>query len=630
MPTSEELPINVPWKLVAASPDMMDTKYCNKQFPYAWRSSLAIYTYELSESELPKEYSDHHITYIKLACSITGYQPSKEETQRGFVSFPNVPTEEMKRIMSEYFACYGVLVNVAVFPDPLLQPKEVSPFTYPCIIDFEPKSRELIQAATEKGEVLTASFSEVKTDKTFIHTHTTKIGLELGGKATLGSNNPKGDAKSGSGDAKSGSGDAKSGWGAELNAKLSAGWEDSDQEKRTVQSDASRERKETQGTTTTISQMYNLLTGYHVGTNRAVFLMLPRPHTLQPTNRRTFAQGLRMIEGIQEFFLVVSMPKEITRYCIEVNLETGHFPEEVKLEYPKIEYETNSEKFWVIKFAGKDTWSENRVRIDTTKHLTNGWEVDRTKGDLPGHEGIREVKEMNETNGAAVDHLRDYDYRALDDSTVEVVGSIAGDVRIKGEGDDDANFKKLYEVFTRRPKTLVADALPKVTTPFLITSRSLCVCLGYVDLKLKESVSKSLGDSIVDVQKIIVPMGLLSSSTSSIESPQPIPNFEELLKEIQVAMTNSWRLPTRQVFGEVNFLDSDYFKDRIREVLPERELHIPISKLGVISEKVVNLLGEKCTIGDVLAMDIDAFAERTKLDVSEAIKERRKLLGYKK
>lgn len=616
MPTSEglSLPTNIPWKLVAASPDMMDTKYCNKQFPFAWRSSLAIYTYEPAEKELPKEYSDSHITYIKLACSITGYQPSEAETQRGFVSFPNVPTEEIKRIMSEYFACYGALVNVAVFPDPLLQPKEVSPFTYPCIIDFEPKSRELIQAATEKGEVLTASFSEVKTDKTLIHTHTTKTGLELGGKGTWGSN-PKGDAKSGSGE-------AKSGWGAELNAKLSAGWEDSDQEKRTVQTDASRERKETQGTTTNISQMYNLLTGYHVGTNRAVFLMLPRPHTLQPTNRRTFAAGLRVIEGIQEFFLVVSRPKEITRYCIEVNLETGHFPEEVKLEHSEIKYDDEIDEFWVnIIAVGRG----DRVSIETTYDIANGWEINRKKGD-PGHPGIEEVKGKGEMNQEARDYLRDYNYRAISDSTVKVFGSIEGGGFWQGSGD--AIFEQLYRVFIRRPKTLVADALPKVTTPFLITSRSLCVCLGYVDLKLKEAVSKSLGDSIVDIREITIPMGLASTSSGG-EPPQPIPNFGELLGGIQSAMTTSWRLPTRQAFGEIGFLDSDYFKDRIREVLPEKELHTPVAKLGVLSEKVVNLLGEKCTFGDVLAMDIATFARRTKLDVSEAIEVRRKLFTQK-
>src|SRR5207245_652882 len=98
-------------------------------------------------------------------------------------------------------------------------------------------------------------------------------------------------------------------------------------------------RRENQSTTTNLSQMYNLLTGYHAGTNRAVFLMLPRPHTLQPTDHRTFVQGLRMIEGLQDFFLIVSRPRQMSALCIEASLETGHFPEDVVVQSPNVEYD---------------------------------------------------------------------------------------------------------------------------------------------------------------------------------------------------------------------------------------------------------------------------------------------------
>src|SRR5262249_59811803 len=102
-----------------------------------------------------------------------------------------------------------------------------------------------------------------------------------------------------------------------------------EQDTSQTQTDESRDRRERYATTTSISQMYNLLTGYHLGTNRAVFLMFPRPHVLQPTDFRTFVQGLRYIEGVQEFFLVVARPKEITGLGIEASLETGHFHEDV-------------------------------------------------------------------------------------------------------------------------------------------------------------------------------------------------------------------------------------------------------------------------------------------------------------
>ena len=52
------LPINVPWKLIAVSEDMMDKQFCDKEFPFAWRSSLAISVYEPPPEELPEDLCD--------------------------------------------------------------------------------------------------------------------------------------------------------------------------------------------------------------------------------------------------------------------------------------------------------------------------------------------------------------------------------------------------------------------------------------------------------------------------------------------------------------------------------------------------------------------------------------------
>ena len=174
--------------------------------------------------------------------------------------------------------------------------REVGLTDYPHIIDFEPKIRDLYQAATQNGEILTASVSGVKTDKTGSHTKSTETGLELASKYTS----------------------PPSEYGqAEVSSKISHKWGTTDQDSFQVQGDASRNSRETEGTSTSISQMYNLLTGYHQGTNRATFIMLPRPHMLQPTDRRTFAQGLRIIEGVQEFFLVVEYPPGMPGLCVE-------------------------------------------------------------------------------------------------------------------------------------------------------------------------------------------------------------------------------------------------------------------------------------------------------------------------
>ena len=80
------LPIDVPWYLIAASPDMMTTSFCNQPgddanaYPPAWHSSLAIYAYEPSPDDLPTELCNQKITYLKVTCSITGFQPTAEES----------------------------------------------------------------------------------------------------------------------------------------------------------------------------------------------------------------------------------------------------------------------------------------------------------------------------------------------------------------------------------------------------------------------------------------------------------------------------------------------------------------------------------------------------------------------
>src|SRR5690606_40785851 len=58
-------------------------------------------------------------------------------------------------------------------------------------------------------------------------------------------------------------------------------------------SDESTERRELYSHTTQLSQMYNLFQAFHVGTNRALFLMEPRPHVRQ--SEATFIQGPRAV-----------------------------------------------------------------------------------------------------------------------------------------------------------------------------------------------------------------------------------------------------------------------------------------------------------------------------------------------
>ena len=89
-----------------------------------------------------------------------------------------------------------------------------------------------------------------------------------------------------------------------------------------VHADQARENRETFSHTTQLTQMYHQFTSYHLGTNRAVFFMLPQPHIIQAKN--TFVNGPRLLEGVQEIFLVVFRPQAVNEICVEAYLETGH------------------------------------------------------------------------------------------------------------------------------------------------------------------------------------------------------------------------------------------------------------------------------------------------------------------
>jgi hypothetical protein len=96
--------------------------------------------------------------------------------------------------------------------------------------------------------------------------------------------------------------------------------------------DESHERRETTSHTAQISQLWHLLDSYHVGTNRALFFVQPRPHVLQAPSGFV-GDAPRSIEGIQEFFLIVNQPQDTPDFCLDVRLDTGHLTETHVMDY---------------------------------------------------------------------------------------------------------------------------------------------------------------------------------------------------------------------------------------------------------------------------------------------------------
>ena len=113
---------------------------------------------------------------------------------------------------------------------------------------------------------------------------------------------------------------------------------------------------------------------------------------MQPTDRRTFVQGLRFIEGVQDFFLIVLRDKDQPALNVDVFLQTGHFPENVDLPPPAAESVYEFADFtlhWEDSMNASDTWTffgdgyktAHRKQVFDVVDEANGWEADPTRGD---------------------------------------------------------------------------------------------------------------------------------------------------------------------------------------------------------------------------------------------------------
>jgi hypothetical protein len=313
------LPTDIPWTRRCVSTDMVDPHICDTSSLYRWRSSIAIFEYEPDEEN--QTYDGMIITYLKVSATITGYQENPEEIGlklRGLRSYwqDQAGIDDYLDKLQTYYPCYGAVLEVAVGP----QDEEGTRIDdYPYFLDFEPKKRELYELVTDTGETMSRSLESVDLGKssTSVRSHEV-VDVDKGWAAAAGV-----EAKGVKVDL---SGSRQGEWGAR---------DVSQEESQNVRStDASQESRETQSHTTQLSQMYHQLDSYHLGTNRAVFFVHPRPHTIE--TEHTFVNGPRNIEGIQEFVFVVIRPTKVEQFCVEAYLETGHIGKVPRTELDEI------------------------------------------------------------------------------------------------------------------------------------------------------------------------------------------------------------------------------------------------------------------------------------------------------
>ncbi len=314
------LPVDIPWRRRCVTEDMIDVGDCGRELPPRWQPSIAVFEYEPPESE--QIHDDLTVSYLKVTCSITGHTSEELSTLGNLVPYYYDPSvEEFVLTSAEQDACYGALVHVTVQP----RERDIDVSEYPFIADFQPKRRELLELVTQTGSTLTRSLDEVQVRKG----GTTATNSEIADSdkqidwSALGA---AGGAAAGG--ALGGPAGAVAGGaiGSELGGMLSGSQSDKPVNQAPTENllttDRSVEKREEYSHTTHLSQMYHQLTSYHLGTNRALFFVLPRPHVVQTL--RTFVNGPRQLEGIQEFMLTVVRPRSMEHVCVNVIMELAH------------------------------------------------------------------------------------------------------------------------------------------------------------------------------------------------------------------------------------------------------------------------------------------------------------------
>lgn len=307
--TSLSLPIDIPWERVCVTNDMLDPARGNPaETPPMWQSSLALFRYVPPDEY--QIYPDRRIIYYKLSCTISNYQPRSEQlvgliNPGAELTLGAMANDEVLRRLATSLPCTGAVVYITV--SPAKPTKDIN--TYPYFLEIQPRQRALYEQVTQGQESSSRSLENLQIRKDAASSNSIEVV-----------------------DQTKGGGITVFGTGAQSSVDQgvkSLGRLDSQQITTT---DSSREARETQSFTTQLSQMYTLLQAYHLGTNRVFFFLTPRPHAVEPP---TGIIGPRKLDGIQDFFLVVSQPKEQDLPCLTARLDTGHLHIEPIMDYAR-------------------------------------------------------------------------------------------------------------------------------------------------------------------------------------------------------------------------------------------------------------------------------------------------------
>ncbi len=615
-------PTDIQWRRLCVSSDMLVRDVCDREFPPRWRSSIAIFTYEPPEDQ--QTYPDHLVSYVKVSCSITGIQPGAEvgmDHPEAIADFNDAKViEEFASIVDQYYPCYGAVLEVAVKPN--LQGEGLSHVplsTFPYFIDFEPKKREVIEVVTDTGERMSRSEAAVNVRKGT----TTTVGHEVVDTDTWGLN-----AGVTAGVVSLGGMFSHSSGTTDMTGT---------QQENIRTTDHAREQRELFSHQTQLSQMYHQFTGYHIGTNRAVFFMLPRPHILD--REHTFVNGPRQLEGVQDVLLVMMRPKSMDTVCVEAYLETAH------LGFKENVYEQRTETTEL---------AVHESRLETTHEYTlpfdvpDGWELD-TEMDGGWYFGqVGSTSPLPQDDPVISTRIVSQDMdQIVFGATLAPVGSHMAGGGMTGVTlwMQDYEASLVLTVHLRQ-----VDEVPKsVPQDLYLTGRGVCCCQGTTAQPYPYG-----HESMGEVTHELPPSSTVPQDTDPQYSSVALLNELAVppMADVHVAAGSGMRMaaanrlrgyigqwlmrsmssPSRYARGKMSFLDSQLLGSRIAEAIgasghadnvPVREINGLASDLA----EAVSATAPALRRADLLRMPLAEMRHRFEISHDQAVTLRRAALG---
>jgi hypothetical protein len=630
------LPIDIPWKRLCVSSDMIDDRGCDREFPFRWLSSVSVFSYEPPEEH--QTYEGMTVSYLKITCTITGWQPGGTVGQIGFENplakiqafATDTKVIEAYKSLLKYYPCHGALLEVSLTPTGDAETlKKIPKSTYPYIIDFEPKKREVYELVSQTGESMSRTLSEVNVQKGMTTTTGAEIldvdkqidmrtlGMIAGGVGGFAVGGPAGAV-------------GGAALGGQLGGLLGGGGETSvrdmnqSQKSNVRTTDHAREMRELHSHTTQLTQMYHQFTGYHLGTNRAVFLMLPRPHIVQ--SEHTFVNGPRQLEGLQEIFLSVIRPRDMQDMVIDAHLETAHL-EGIPYGEPAkriqvVMYSVGGERDWI---GGQwpDTYNldkHNRYGMWTYVPPA-GWEIDMERND--GGYLVEATVAPATVQIAWESAFTGADVQTWYQVTVADNGLSAG-IEAKVGVATQFDPKEPKKVYYGRLTLNITFYLRRVESQTLfLTGRGVCCAPPVVIEQNPEYITYEA--KLLVAEPDASGPNMKASGMSLLEANM-------MQNRIGYQMIQSLSDPERYARGDVSFTEAQFVARDIAEVIdqPDHPDNQSIQELAGLKpelrDKIVSARPE-LRRADILSMQLQETMDRFELTHEDAVHLRRAALG---